>query len=192
MAIGNINIFTWLFGSLTPLEAYALIGFAIIIGIAVLLYLIKRRLRKDANEPLSTCDEFDKSGYVHVNEIDREAEGSSFLWFERANGDIDNKQIGQPFTFIMSDSSVERHHLNARGAYRCLDPRYLFKGFVPTLKELNRLAALTEQHIRTLRTGAYQNEKPSKHLRTFVLLFLLSGAVGLAIAAATIPGVVHP
>jgi hypothetical protein len=189
MAIGNYNIFTWLFGAFTPLETYAIIGLSIIIGIGVILWLIKRRMTRDPNEPLSTVDEFDKSGYVHVNEIEREAEGSSFLWFERANGDIDDKQIGQPFTFTMQDGTVERHHLNARGAYRCLDPKHLFKGFVFSLKEINRLAALTEQHIKTLRTGAYQNEKPSRHLRTFILLFLLAGAVGAAVAVATIHGV---
>jgi len=185
---GNFNIFTAL--HLTPTEAYALIGIIIVIGIGVLLYFIKRRTHKDANEPLSTCDEYDKSGYVHVNEIDREAEGSSFLWFERSNGDIDNKQIGQPFTFVMQDNTVERHHLNARGAYRCLDPKVTFEDYHPTLNDINRLAALTEQHIRTLRTGAYQNEKPSKHLRTFIIIFLLSGAVGFAVAAATV-GVHH-
>jgi len=187
---GNINIFSAIFGHLTPTETYAIVGISIIIGIGVLLYFIKRRTHKDANEPLSTCDEYDKSGYVHVNEIDREAEGSSFLWFERSNGDIDNKQIGQPFTFVMQDDTVERHHLNARGAYRCLDPKVTFADYKSTLKDINRLAALTEQHIRTLRTGTYQNEKPSKHLRTFIILFLLSGAVGFAVAAATV-GVHH-
>ena len=180
---GAFNIFN----GIPKWEIYGIIGFVALVAIGAVTWFIRsRRSQRDPNEPLSTVDEFDKTGYVHVHEVEREAEGASFLWFERSNGDIDHKQIGQPFTFHMEDNSVERHHLNARGSYRCIDPKALFDGFTYSLKELNRLASLTEQHIKTLRTGSMTNDKASKHIRMFILLFLLAGMIGLGIAAGTV------
>lgn len=183
---GHANIFNYLFGNFTPTESAAMLVIVGIISAIALKSLLGRVRRKDPNEPLSTLDEFDKSGPVHVYEIDRELEGASFLTFERTNGDLDTKGISQPFTFRMADGTIERHHLNARGAFRCLNPAKLFLAYVPSLYELNNIAAFTEQLIRALRVGSLINEKPNSHLRTFILIFLLSGLVGLGIAAASV------
>src|SRR5690242_847253 len=86
---GNANIFTYLFGKLTPEEsAVFLVIIAIIVAIAAKSILGRFR-KKDPNEPLSTLDEFEKPGTVHVYEVERELEGASFLVFERSNGDLD-------------------------------------------------------------------------------------------------------
>src|SRR5439155_19620867 len=119
------------------------LGFLAIFG---LLYVIKRirNRSKDPNEPLTTVDEFDKSGLVHIYEISKEQEGASFLEFERSNGVIDTKIIGQPFTFFMETGEIERHHFNTRGSIRCLNPFKLFVKYIPSLNELNNIAAFTE------------------------------------------------
>lgn len=183
---GHANIFTWLFGTLTPIESAIMLVIAGIIGVIALKSLIGRVRKKDPNEPLSTLDEFDKPGTVHVYEIDRELEGASFLTFERSNGDLDTKGITQPFTFVMANNTIERHHLNARGAFRCLNPAKMFQDYIASKYELNNIAAFTEQLIRALRVGSLINEQAQSHLRTFLLIFLLSGLVGLGIAAASV------
>lgn len=182
---GNANVFTYLFGKLTPTESASMLAIVAIVGAIAVRSLFKRVRKKDPNEPLSTLDEFDKPGTVHIYEIDRELEGASFLTFERANGDLDTKGITQPFTFVMADNTIERHHLNARGAFRCLNPAKLFESYVASKYELNNIAAFTEQLIRALRVGSLINQKGQSHLRTFVMIFLLSGLIGLGIAAAT-------
>lgn len=183
---GSVNIFTYLFGKLTPEESVAfLVIVAIIVAIAAKSILGRIR-KKDPNEPLSTLDEYEKPGTVHVYEVDRELEGASFLVFERSNGDLDTRGITQPFTFVMADNTLERHHLNARGAFRCLNPAKVFRDYVPSVYELNNIAAFTEQLIRALRLGSLINQKGNSHLRTFVLIFLLAGLIGLGLAAATV------
>ncbi len=185
---GNLNIFTYLFGQITPVESYAFLFILAIVAIIGLSYVVKRvrNKRKDPNEPLTTLDEMDKSGLVHIYEIAKEQEGASFLEFERSNGTLETRIIGQPFTFFMENGTIERHHFNARGSIRCINPLKLFKKYVPSLLELNNLAAFTEQLIRALRIGAMVEERPIKHLRTFIMIFLLSGLIGLGIAAATV------
>lgn len=156
---------------------------AVVFALAVFLNY-RRTHRPNPNVPLSTHDSFDKSGLVAIREVEPDQEGASFFSVERENGEIENHQIGQPFTFFMENSTIERHHLNPRGAFPCLDPKYMTKGYVPNLNEITRIAALTEQHIRNLRTGGF--EAKNKHtLRMLILLFLLAGCMGLGIAAAT-------
>lgn len=155
-------------------------------GLLFGLYVWIRQRRKKDSEPLSTCDETDKSGLVHVNELEKEQEGSSFLVFERANGDVENRMIGDPFVFVLEDNTLERHHINPRGSYQCVKPMYLFKNCVRDEKELTRVAALSEQLIRQLRTGGYENSRLGKHFRTFAAIFILALCMGLGIAAATI------
>ncbi len=187
-SFGDANIFTTLFGHLTPIESLAFLAVIVAIGLIGVYWVINRirSHRKDPNEPLTTVDEQDKSGYVHIYEISKEQEGASFLNFERSNGTIETRIIGQPFTFAMANGELERHHFNPRGSIRCLDPRKLFKKYVSSLTEINNIAAFTEQLIRALRVGAMIDEPTRRHLRTFVLIFLLSGLVGLGLAAATI------
>lgn len=190
MAIGNFNVFTSLFGQFqfTATELYVFLFIIAIISFLGISYVVKRvrNRSKDPNEPLTTLDESDKSGLVHIYEISKEQEGSSFLEFERSNGMLETRIIGQPFTFFMENGTIERHHFNPRGSIRCLNPFKLFKKYIPSLIELNNLAAFTEQLIRALRVGAMTEEKPIRHLRTFIMIFLLAGLMGLGIAAATI------
>lgn len=183
---GHANIFNYIFGNFNSTESTIMLVIVGIVCVIALRYIIKRVRKKDPNEPLSTLDEFDKPGTIHVYEIDRELEGASFLTFERANGDLETRGISQPFTFVMTDNTIERHHLNARGAFRCLNPAKMFASYVATKFELNNIAAFTEQLIRALRVGSLINEKANSHLRTFILIFLLSGLIGLGIAAGTV------
>jgi hypothetical protein len=184
LALGDYNIFTSLHIPLIALEVLA--AMAGIIGAYAIIHLIRSRGKKDKG-PISTLDEFDKPGYIHLYEIDRELEGASFLTFERSNGELVDRQIGQPFTFLMENGTIERHHLNARGSYRCIDPEKLFLKYIANAKkELTKLAHLSEQHIRTLRTGNLSQGKLSRHLRLFILLFLLAGMIGIGLAAATV------
>src|SRR5690349_17280601 len=129
MVLGNFNIFTYFLGALTPTETYAFLFITAIIAFIGFSYIVKRvrNRTKDPNEPLTTVDEFDKSGYVHIYEISKEQEGASFLEFERSNGMLETRIIGQPFTFVMETHEIERHHFNARGSIRCLNPYKLFK-----------------------------------------------------------------
>lgn len=141
--------------------------------------------RKNPNIPLSTHDSFDKSGIIQVREVEPDQEGASFFSVERENGEIENHQIGQPFAFFLEGGTIERHHLNPRGAFPCLDPKTMMKGYVASLNEITRIAALTEQLIVQLRTGGFENKKKGG-LRTLILLFLLAGCMGIGIAAATV------
>jgi hypothetical protein len=86
----------------------------------------------------------------------------------------------------MENGEIERHHFNMRGSIRCLNPFKLFKKYVASLIELNNIAAFTEQLIRALRTGAMTEERQIRHLRTFILIFLLAGLIGFGIARATV------
>ena len=183
---GDFNVFTQLFDHLTQQESVVFLIVIGIIGTIAFKSILQRVRKKDANEPLSTLDVFEKPGTVKIYEIDRELEGSSFLVYEQANGTLDTKGITQPFTFVMSDNTIERHHLNARGAFRCLNPAKLFMSYVASIHDLNNIAAFTEQMIRALRVGSLINQKGNSHLRTFVIIFLLAGLLGLGIAAATI------
>ncbi len=187
-SLGGFNIFTTLFGNLSPEESFVFLAVIVAIGLIGVYWLVQRirKHRKDPNEPLTTVDEQDKSGYVNIYEISKEQEGASFLNFERSNGTIETRIIGQPFTFAMANGELERHHFNPRGSIRCLDPRKLFKKYVASLTEINNIAAFTEQLIRALRIGALVEQSTKRHWRTFILIFLLSGLVGLGLAAATV------
>ncbi len=147
-------------------------------------YFFKYRRQKHSVEPTTFVDEFDKSGDIKPYEISDEQEGAAFVQFERTNGDVENKRIGGPFTFILANDTIERHHLNPRKSHRCLDPPELFEDFKPDLKQLNITAAYTEQQIRGLRTGTYAFGGKQKHIRTFILIFALACMIGLGLAAA--------
>ena len=122
---------------------------------------------------------------MQVRVVEPDQEGASFFAVERENGEVENHLIGQPFAFFLEGGTIERHHLNPRGAFACLDPKTMFKGFVATLAEITRIAALTEQYIRYLRTGGFEAEGKGG-LRTLIILFFLAGCIGIGIAAATV------
>src|SRR5712692_3564731 len=100
-------------------------------------YLFRWKRRKVDIEPVTTLSEFNKAGYCRPYQINPEQEGASFLEFERSNGDIEKKRIGQPFTFNLDNATIERHHFNPRGSFECLEPAKLFQGYVPEKKEKN-------------------------------------------------------
>ncbi len=156
----------------------------ICISIFLIYYFAKYRRQKHSVEPATFVDEFDKSGDIKPYEISDEQEGAAFVQFERTNGDVENKRIGGPFTFILANDTIERHHLNPRKSHRCLDPPELFEDFKPDLKQLNITAAYTEQQIRGLRTGTYAFGGKAKHIRTFILIFALACMIGLGLSAA--------
>jgi len=157
---------------------------ACVVAIPFILYLILRRRAGHKFEPMTDLDEFDKSGVVKLYEISDEQEGAVLLMFERSNGDIENRRIGQPFTFHLEDGNIERHHLNARGSYDCINPPRLFKDYVPDIKEINLVNAETTQQYRELRTGGYQLEKEKRKLRTLMLIFVLACMIGVGLAGA--------
>src|SRR5437660_1983 len=137
---------------------------AICVAIILAYYLIRRRRQKNTVEPGSFVDEFDKSGTIKAYSISDEQEGAAFVQFERASGEVENKRIGQPFTFVLANDTIERHHLNPRKSHSCLDPARLADDYKPTLKQLNATSAYTEQQIRGLRTGTFAFGGKQKHL----------------------------
>src|SRR5690242_14736730 len=151
-----------------------------ILAVFLIYVFIRFKGRGALNDPFSSNDEFDKSGQVFLYDVEKEQEGASFLTFERADGTIENRQIGQPFTFVMEDGvTIERHHLNPRGSHRCVDPQRLFADFKPSKRDINKIAAYTEQQQRQLRTGSYSSNSVRSHIRMFVLLFALAIMIGL-------------
>ncbi len=158
---------------------------AICVGIIVLYYLIRRRRQKHTVEPGSFVDEFDKSGTIKAYSISDEQEGAAFVQFERASGEVENKRIGQPFSFFLANDTLERHHLNPRKSHRCLDPAQLFADYVPTLTQLNSTSAYTEQQIRSLRTGTFAFGGKQRHMRMFLLIGILAFCMGLGLAVAS-------
>jgi len=159
---------------------------AICVGIIVLYYFIRRRRQKHTVEPGSFVDEFDKSGTIKAYSSSDEQEGAAMVQFERTNGDIENKRIGQPFTFMLANDTIERHHLNPRKSHSCLDPAQLFEDYKPSMKQLNTTSAYTEQQIKGLRTGTYAFGGKQKHVRMFVLIAILAICMGLGLSAATV------